>query len=92
MIDWWLGEHPNSYWLTRGLLFGCAGLLLAVADLPHNDADRVVAIVAVAAVAVIFLLWLARILILIIHPRLLLEMRRKRAEASMRLQRDTKHG
>ena len=92
MIDWYLGEHPNSYWLTRGLLFGCTGILLAVADLPHNALGRAVAIFGIAAVVIIFLLWLARVLILIAHPRFLVEIRRKRAEASMRTPRDLKHG
>jgi hypothetical protein len=91
VINWWLGPHPNSYWLTRGLLFGCTGILLAVADLPHNTVDRVIALIAVAAVAVIFLLWLARVLILIVHPRLPQDMLRRRMEATMRMQRDVKN-
>jgi len=80
MIDWLLANHPHFIRFSRWIVVACGGALLAIASLPHNAVDRVIAIVGVLLVGLVFAIWLAIALITIIRPRIFADLRQRRAQ------------
>jgi hypothetical protein len=79
VIDWLLINNRAFVRHSRWMMAGCAFALIAIASLPHNAVDRVLALIGLATVGVIFLLWLGVVLVTLVRPRLFDEMRRRRS-------------
>jgi DNA-binding transcriptional LysR family regulator len=85
VIDWLLANHPHFIRFSRWIVVACAAALLGIARLPHSAVDRVIAIVGILLVGLVFALWLAVVLVTIIRPRTLADIRQSRANgASLR--------
>ncbi len=82
MIDWLITHHRDAIRASRWIVVGSGAALLGLASLPHNPADRIIALVGLAIVAVVFAAWLGIMLVTILRPRLFGELQRKRAAAA----------
>lgn len=84
MIDWLLAAQPHALGAGRWVI-GCCGLaVLGLGGLPHDTAHRIIAITGLAVTAIVFALWLGMVIVTILCPRLLADLRRKRAVAPKR--------
>ena len=82
MIDWLLSAQPHALRASRWIVLCCCLALLSLASLPHNAADRIIAIVGVTVIFVVFALWLGMVALAILKPRLFDDLRRKRSNAA----------
>ena len=84
MINWLLSNHRGVIRASRWIVIACALALLGIAGLPHNAVDRAIGIVGIVLVAGAFLAWLALAVAMVVRPRLVHDLQRKRADAAAR--------
>lgn len=77
MIHWIATNRFAIIRHTRWVIVGCGLALLGLADMPHTETGRLIALIGICATLLVFLTWFLVALIMILHPRLFERVRRK---------------